>query len=211
MGLYGFFQTEDHKRYYSSIQDTKDEYYRKFVDLISVEDILNVSNIDEANSILSEKEIRIFGLSFKDDSARLLKAMGKPRYRITDQILDFDHLVFFYKKDFFRHRALIQFHFLNDTFVYCHISFEGLPEKHQKKLSVMLDEKYNDGKGNSLFRIITDCQGNFVWIERSVYPAIIYRNNSSGIRKIALQRIDEQKLLSLSGRQKHYEEWRSNL
>ncbi len=179
MGLYGFFEREDQKRYYASIQDTKDEYYRKFVDLISVEDILNVSTIDPADCIHSAKEIRIFGLSFKDGLARLLKVMGKPRYRIADRILNFDHQVFFYKKDFFGHRALLQFHFLNDTFAYCHISIEGLPEKHQKKLSVMLDEKYNDGKGSSLLRIISDCHKNFVWIERSVYPAIIYRNNSA--------------------------------
>lgn len=211
MGLYGFFEREDHKRYYASIQDTKDEYYRKFVDLINVEDILNVSKIDEANSIHSEEEITIFGLSFKDGSERLLKVMGKPRYRIADLILDFDHQVFFYKKDFFGHRALIQFHFLNDTLAYCHISFEGLPEKHEKKLSAMLDERYNDGKGDSLTRIISDCHKNFVWIERSVYPAIIYRNNSSDIRELALQRLDEQKLISLSDRQKHYEEWRANL
>jgi hypothetical protein len=119
--------------------------------------------------------------------------------------------VFFYKKDFFGHRAVIQFHFLSDTFVYCNISFLGLPDKHQKKLSLMLDEKYNDGKGDSLHGVISDCNNNLVWIERSVYPSIIYRNNSSVIRKIALEKIDEQRLISLSDRKRHYEEWRSNL
>ena len=197
--------------YYKSLYSNKEGYYKRFINSITLSDILDVLKTEDENEFQSKKEIRVYGIAFNSNIAQLTNKMGSPKFLQSVNFEGLNHTTCFYKRLFFNHRVIVQFHFINNLFFYCNMSFMNLTDRYETKLLKILNEKYrNDFEGPAV-KSISDCNKNFIRFEKILWPSVIYANKNPAIRNMITKQMELEKVVSITSHKRQTDEWRNNL
>jgi hypothetical protein len=140
--------------------------------------------------------------------------LGTPKFRRMERVHPaFDRTTFFYKRSYFKGKAIFQFNFLNEIFISCVVTFVQQRNSGERLFLKMINEKYllsQDKLLNPLEGII-DQEGNLLLYEENVYSSLVYVNAATVHKNIEKEVDEKLKLVNLLLWKKHYQNWSDNL
>jgi hypothetical protein len=202
------------RAYYSHFDNTKQSYYEAFYKVVDVDQLLEKCIPDIQRFIKTASPIQILNIPFDTTPARLGRLLGTPKFKRTEKVHPlFDRTTFFYKRSYFKGKAIFQFNFLNELFVSCVVTFVQQKDSGERLFLKMINEKYLLSQDKLLDPLegIIDREGNLLLFEESVYSSLVYVNAAT-VHKNIEKEIDEKlKLVNLLHWRKHYQNWSDNL
>ena len=164
-------------RRYSSFDQERESFYRSFINQYYVEMAhRQLSEEYPHHSFLTNTVIAPQDIAFGSSPRKVIWKAGMPSFQVKD-LNDFkDHRVLFYRTRLVHEKVLIQFHFINNFFYYCQLSFLCYNEKTDSILADSIRSKYQCsatfGKDETV--ILTDICHNKLIIEKGIYLTVSY-------------------------------------
>jgi hypothetical protein len=197
------------KPYYSHFYTTKKSYYENFHKIVDV-DLLLAAALPGAGQFLKAAcGIQILGVPFDATPGVVSKLLGLPNFKH-----DYGgRATYFYKRSFFRDKAIFQFNFLGELFTSCVVTFIQRKNSREGLFLRIIREKYLSEKdrGLKLLPGIMDGGGHLLLFDDSVYSSLIYVNAARVLRDIGQEMDEKVRQISLLNWKKHYDNWSENL
>jgi hypothetical protein len=202
------------KSYYSHFDNTKRSYYETFYKVVDVDQLLSKCLADIGYFRKTTSSIQILNVPFDTTPAKLSKLQGPPKFKRTEAIHPtLERTTFFYKRSFFRGKAIFQFNFLNELFISCVVTFVQNMNSREQLFLKIIKEKYLHPQDKALNASegIADMEGNLILYEENVYSSLVYVN-AAMVHKNIEKEVDEKlKLVDLLHWKRHYQNWSDNL
>ena len=202
------------KAYYSHFDNTKRSYYEAFYKVVDVDQLLAKCATDIQRFMKTNSPIQILNIPFHTTPAKLGRLLGTPKFRRMERVHPaFDRTTFFYKRSYFKGKAIFQFNFRNEIFISCVVTFVQQRNSGERLFLKMINEKYllsQDKLLNPLEGII-DQEGNLLLYEENVYSSLVYVNAATVHKNIEKEVDEKLKLVNLLLWKKHYQNWSDNL
>lgn len=177
------------------------EHYQNIINPKDVIDLVNKYNSLHNNRIETDVKITFGGVDFETTLSRFLAANKKPRYIIENNYSGaITHSTLFYKEKLGKHKAISQFHFIDELFLWGMYLFNNyLQPTELNELQNVLLEKYRLDKSVNLKDIIvTDKDKNMIQFKNEVLTSIHYMTgNVQLIEKTARKMGDYKKMVRL--------------
>ncbi len=172
--LSNYFQQPNRHNGYSF---SRREHYHN---ILNPKDIIDlVDKYMKLHDDRSQTDIKITfgGVDFGTRLTSFLASNEKPRYLIENNYNNtVNHSILFYKEKLGKHKAISQFHFVDDLFLWGMYLFNNyLQASELKEVEKVLMEKYKITEAVSLKDVIvTDKEKNMIQLKNEVYTSIHY-------------------------------------
>ncbi len=165
-----------HYANYSWFYATRREYYEEFYEDHTTQQLVHtLGEVHTFDDTITT--IEAFEIPFETSPRRLVQKFGFPRYhKATKENAGLTEATYFYRKNFYQSRVIVQFNFIDGELSYCIATFLNLHPTNEARLIDLMKEKYQ--VPNEPFtlnnRAIVDAQGNFLLYEKSIHARLIY-------------------------------------
>lgn len=202
------------KPYYSHFYMTKRSYYENFHKIVDVDQLLSAATAQAPQFLKTDCPIKVLNVPFDATPGMVSKLLGLPNFKqVKVSQTGICRTTYYYKRPFFRDKAIIQFNFLDELFVNCVVTFIQKKHSGERVYLKIIREKYLSEKEKGLTPLpgITDPQGHLLLFDDSVYCSLVYVNAARVFRNIQYEMDEKLKLASLENWKKHYDNWSENL
>jgi hypothetical protein len=186
---------------YDGYSFSKREHYQNILNPKDIIDLVNKYMKLHDNRYPTDVGISFGGVSFGTTLTNFLASNNKPRYKIENnynQVVN--HSILFYKEKLGKHKAISQFHFVDDLFLWGMYLFNNyLQVSELKEVEKVLTQKYKISEALNLKDIIiTDKEKNMIQLRNEVYTSIHYMTgNKPLIEKLRKEVGDYQGLIRI--------------
>ena len=140
--------------------------------------------ISHENAYETEKKLGLNGVTLGVSQAELIELLGEPQVSFKKKLKKGVHKILFYQKSLPGFRMNIRFHFWDDVFFLGESIYEEIQNKYEFQIDQMVFKKYLNAKydENSFFNKLKDCEGNLLYISKSVGFRILYLSANQDIK-----------------------------
>lgn len=202
------------KAYYAHFDNSKRSYYESFYNVVDVDQLLSRSTRDIHLFVKTRSPIQILNIPFDSTPAKLCKLLGKPKLKRSERVHpEFERTTLFYKRPYFKDKAIFQFNFLNELFMSCVVTFVEQKESDERLFLKIINEKYLLSQETLLNPLegIMDQKGNLILYDENVYSSLVYVNAATVHKNIEKEVDEKLRLINLFHWKKHYQNWSENL
>lgn len=208
MNLFDLFSDDFNSK--SPLYEDRESYYIQFIESTDFEYYLSFLQQKENERIVTTNQrIKLFDIEFNSGIELITKSLGTPRLKTSYKKNGFNTTVLFYKKQFYSYKAVLQFHLLNNNFIYGCLTIPHHDKKIESTFNKLLSVKYSDqisaGFENAF---IADDNNNRIFYRNYFYPTLIYVGNNVSMIAPLQKDIDEKESFRV---QKHSSEWYERL
>lgn len=190
---------------YKYYKTTRKEHYEK---LIFPQNILSFFALlkNDTDSILINASVKFRRIEFGKNPEFISHKLGLPRYIICDN--RFFPLIYFYKNKISNHRAISQFHFFENHFLFGVLTFPNADSSFKTQIKNIILQKYFhksdiSGIGNKQYISLTDNDGNKIMLIQDICFHILYLSSDT-------EKIFSAHYLKQEQEQKQNEEFKLN-
>jgi len=188
----------------NSLTSYKSHYYQTRLNRIdSWGKLYKLSSDSEVVHLSNDKHITFFDIPFGVSLNTILKRFGEPRFFLNNTSKIKNHVVCFYKFNFYGVKARCEIHFINKTFFLASYFFSRSIEDSSKEILGIISEKYLDEKGfefNNSFQLV-DSKGDKLIFEKDVDYIITYFSGNKNLYQAIEDKIKEVETVRLSSKQ----------
>lgn len=153
------------------------EHYQNIINPKDIIDLVNKYNNLHNNKVPTDVNISFGGVDFGTTLSNFLAANERPRYTIENHYNgSVSHSTLFYKEKLGKHKAISQFHFVDELFLWGMYLFNNyLQASELKEVEKVLLEKYRISEAINLKDvIISDSEKNMIQLKNEVFTSIHY-------------------------------------
>ena len=161
---------------YGSLYQERESYYRSFITEYDLDFTHHVLTEEHQAPFVTKTLISPQDIPFGATPRVVISKTGTPSFEVRDSNDLKDHKILFYHIRLLQEKVLIQFHFIEDFFYYCQLSFLAFTGKTNELLADSIRAKY--GYPGNIARqdqvVIRDTCDNKIVIEQGVYLTVRY-------------------------------------
>jgi len=208
MSLFDLFSDDFNSK--SSIYEDRESYYIQFIESTEFEYYLSFFQPKEKDrNVNTDQRIKLFDIDFNSGIEIITQNLGVPRLKVSYKKNGFNTTVLFYKKQFYSHKAILQFHLLNNSLIYGCLTIPHHDKKITATFNKLLSVKYSDAISTDFENsIISDADNNKILYRNYFFPSLIYVGSNVSLIAPAQKDIDEKESFRI---QKHSSEWYERL
>jgi hypothetical protein len=181
----------------------KSHYYQTRLNRIdSWEKLYKLSSDSEVVTLTNDKKITFFDIPFGVSLSTITKRFGEPRFILNNTSKIKNHVVYFYKFNFYGVKARCEIHFMNKTFFLASYFFSRSIEDSSKEILMTISQKYldrNEFEFDNSFQLV-DSKGDKLIFEKDVDYIITYFSGDKSMYQTIENKIKEVETVRLSSK-----------
>jgi hypothetical protein len=181
----------------------KSHYYQTRLNRIdSWEKLYKLSSDSEVVVLPSDKKITFFDIPFGASLNTITKRFGEPRFILNNTSKIKNHVVCFYKFNFYGVKARCEIHFINKIFFLASYFFSRSIEDSSKEILKTISKKYldkNELEFDNSFQLV-DSKGDKLIFEKDVDYIITYFSGDKSLYQTILDKMKEVETIRLNSR-----------